>query len=156
MGLTAIIAILCLITTDCLGLLNTQPFQEKRMRLREAVGAGDEHNGPLPEILFLVVLGQALAQISGLADIELLGGPVFALTEQEIDRNLATFRHRDEVWKEFSGDFDSLDDARGDFSHTNSLRVACRQKYLDGFRHSRYAVRHDSLYLLPQRLTTSL
>jgi hypothetical protein len=34
-------------------------LQEQGMGLGEAVGAGDQHQGPLPEVLLLMVLGQA-------------------------------------------------------------------------------------------------
>ena len=62
------------------------------MGLGEAVGAGDQHQGPLPEIILLVVLGQAGPQIA----------------HQHIDANLAALLHGQEVGQQAAGHLDHL------------------------------------------------
>jgi len=73
------------------------------MGLGEAVGAGDQHQGPLPEILLLVVLGQAGLQIAGLADVDPPVVIACVFPHQHIDADLAALLHGQEVGQGLRG-----------------------------------------------------
>jgi len=55
MGPGAAVAVVIGKASGTANLLEGMPLQEQRVGLREAVGLGDEHQGPLPEVLLLVV-----------------------------------------------------------------------------------------------------
>ena len=85
------------------------------MGLGEAVGTGDQHQSPLPEILLLVVLCQAGPQIA----------------HQHIDANLAALLHGQEVGHQAAGYFNDLHDAGCDLGAANTVGLAAGQEDLD-------------------------
>jgi len=101
------------------------------MGLREAVGAGDQHQGPLPEVLLLVMLGQTSAQITGLAYVHPPIVIACVFSHQYIKADLAALLHRQEVGQQDPGYFDHLHDAGGDLGDANAVGFAAGQKNLD-------------------------
>ncbi len=59
MGLAAAVAVLLHEALRLADLLEGMPFQIETVGLGEGVGAGDEDQGPIPEVLLLVVGGEA-------------------------------------------------------------------------------------------------
>ena len=116
------------------GGLDALPFQEQPVRLGEAAGARDQHQRALPEVLVLVVAGEALAQVAGLADVDLGLGTVLALAEEEIHRHLLALGHGEEDVELRARHLDELHDAGGDLGDADAARVAERQEDLDGLR----------------------
>jgi len=102
------------------------------MGLGQAVGAGDQHQRAFPELLFLVVLREAGAQVAGLADVDLLLGAVLGLTEQEVQRDLFALGHLQEVLQQAARHLDDLDDPGRDLGHAYAPGIAAGQEYLDG------------------------
>ena len=101
------------------------------MGLGEAVGAGDQHQSPLPEVLLLVVLSQAGPQIARLADVD---PPVVVarfFAHQHIDANLAALLHGQEVGQQAAWHLDHLHDAGGDLGDADAVRLAAGQEDLD-------------------------
>lgn len=101
------------------------------MGLGEAVGAGDQHQGPLPEVLLLVVLGQASARIAGLADVHPPIVIACAFSHQHIKADLAALLHRQEVGQQAAGHLDHLHDAGGDLADTDAVGFTAGQDDLD-------------------------
>ena len=114
-------------------LLEGMPFQKQGVDLGEAVGAGDQHQGPLPEVLLLVVLGQASAQIAGLADVHPSVVIACVFSHQHIKADLAALLHRQEVRQQDPGYLDHLHDTGGDLGDADAMRFAARQEDLDRF-----------------------
>jgi hypothetical protein len=67
------------------------------MGLGEAVGAGDQHQGPLPEDLLLMVLGQVSPQIARLAHINAPVVIAGVFPHQHIDAHLAALLHGQKI-----------------------------------------------------------
>ncbi len=101
------------------------------MGLGEAVGAGDQHQGPLPEVLLLMVLGQAGPQIAGLADVDTPVVVACVFPHQHIDAHLAAPLHGQEIGQQAAGHLDHLHDAGGDLSDANAVWLAAGQEDLD-------------------------
>lgn len=118
------------------------------MGLGQAVGARNQHQRALPEFLFLVVLGQTLAQIAGLADVGLGFRAVLALAEQHIDRHLIALRHLQKDVEQGARHLDHLHDACRDFRNPYAARVAAGQEDLYGLR-SRCRCIHGGHGLFP-------
>ena len=90
------------------------------MGLGEAVGAGDQHQGPLPEVLLLMVLGQAGPQIARLADVDASVVVACLFPHQHIDPHLAALLHGQEVGQQAAGHFDHLHDTGGDLGDADA------------------------------------
>jgi hypothetical protein len=101
------------------------------MGLGEAVGAGDQHQGPLPEVLLLMVLAQAGAQIAGLADIDPPVVVACVFPHQHIDADLAALLHGQEIGQQAAGHLDHLHDAGGDLGDADAVGLAAGQEDLD-------------------------
>ena len=124
MGPCAAVAVFHCVTTGSLGIPDAEPLEKERMRLRKIVRERHNHECPVPEILFLVVLGKPRAHRAALADVEGHVVTVIARTHEKIDADLARFRHTEEFGEEASRHLDDAHDARGDFGDTDALRVA--------------------------------
>lgn len=108
------------------------PLQEQSVGLREAVGLGDQHQGPLPEILFLVVSGQPGTKVAGLPDVHQPVSVLCIFPNQEVDAYLGALLHRKEAAQQASRDLNHLDNSGGDFSNTNAVRFTAREEDLYG------------------------
>jgi hypothetical protein len=102
------------------------------MGLGEAVGAGDQHQGPLPEVLLLMVLGEAGPQITRLAHVYPPVVIACVFPDQHIDAHLAALLHGQEVGQQTTGHFDHLHDAGGDLGDADAVGLAAGQEDLDG------------------------
>ncbi len=69
MGPGAAVAVLVGKATGTANLLEGMPLQEQSVSLGQAVGLGDQHQDPLPEVFLLVVGCQPGTQVAGLPDI---------------------------------------------------------------------------------------
>src|SRR5690606_22617980 len=77
--------VLQLIAPGDLGLFEGQPFQEQRVRLGQAVGERYDHERTIPEVLRLVVLGDAPAHSAALTDVRLLRLAALAAADEKVE-----------------------------------------------------------------------
>lgn len=134
MGLGAAVAILLNVARRPRDRLQAMPLQEERVRLRQAVGARDEDEHALPEILVLVVGSEAGAEVARLADIDAGLRRILGLADQEIQRHLPALLHGEELPQQAPRHLQHLHDARGDFRDADAMRIAAGQENLDGLR----------------------
>lgn len=102
---TRVVAIGRSVPASPLRLLEAVPFEKQRMRLGQALRLRHEHQRALPEVLLLIVVREARWHVTGLADIDLGVLGVATSTHQEIDRNLAAFRHFEKIAEERTWNF---------------------------------------------------
>ena len=79
-----------------------------------------QEQGPPPEVLLLMVLGQTGPQVAGLADIDPPVVVACVFPHQHIDADLAALLHGQEVGQQAAGHFDHLHDAGGDLGDADA------------------------------------